>query len=392
MKPLMRPLTVAALLFQVGAHPTAGVAETGAQSAGRSTVTDSASIRSDAVRRSIAAIEAEVAAATSGDWNRWFESLAPFRAEMRSKVAAGRASGGTFLLEAEGHPPLLEDPNDVQYLWEDGNLDEWLARRTSLEGIVQAARWLQKRNIDVIFAPVPKMTEVYADRMARNVPTDRRVAPQVRRLLVELLKKDVEVVDLLPLFQAASQEGAEPLYFADDSHWSPRGQAIAVKAIADRLQRYSFVRDAVARPAAFRDKPVVSTFGTGAWRVFLTPEQLAQIRDYSWHGVEILDLNDQPVAPAETSPVILIGDSFTSVALNPGMSLDALLAHELNMPVSRRSASGGTIDAIKDFAREPALLENRRVVVWVTYNGSVMSSVARWSLPNLPERTADKAK
>jgi hypothetical protein len=74
------------------------------------------------------------------------------------------------------------------------------------------------------------------------------------------------------------------------------------------------------------------------------------------------------------------------------MSVDALLAYQLNLPISRMTASGGTVDPIKDLARQPELLRNLKVIVWVTYSGSVFGANSRWSLPNLPKLAVDKAR
>jgi hypothetical protein len=392
MKLVMPTLAAGLLLSKLCVVQFAQTVDTAARSGNAAAGSNLEAVRLNAINRSIEAIENECAMAAAGNWNGWLQSLGPFRGEIRARVAAGRARSGPVLLQAVGSPPLFDDPNDLQYLWEEADLDSWLQRRTVREGVVQATRWLQQRNIDVIFVPVPKMTEVYPDRVAQSAPANRIVAPQARRLLLDLLKADVEVVDLLPLFLAAREQGPEPLYFSDDSHWAPRAQLIAVSAIAERLKRYEFVRTATARPAMFREKKISTTYADGVWRPFLTPEQLASVRDYSWAGAQILDLQDQPIAPADSSAVMIIGDSFAGISIKPGMSVAALLAYRLNLPTSSRTSSGATVDAIKDFAREPELLQNRRVIVWVTTAGSVFGAGKSWSLPNLPKLAVDKAR
>src|SRR5437879_1631055 len=105
--------------------------------------------------------------------------------------------------------------------------------------------------------PVPKMTEAYPDRQAQPCPADRIVAPHLRRLWLELLQKDVEVIDLLPAFLAMPDRDAQPLYFPDDPHWGPRGWHVAAKILAERLQRYLYVRCAREKPPIFQleDRP-----------------------------------------------------------------------------------------------------------------------------------------
>lgn len=54
-----------------------------------------------------------------------------------------------------------------------------------------------------------------------------------RRFVAALVRRDVEVLDLRPLFEA----GGHPLefHFANDPHWNPRGHAVAADAISKRL-------------------------------------------------------------------------------------------------------------------------------------------------------------
>jgi hypothetical protein len=66
------------------------------------------------------------------------------------------------------------------------------------------------------------------------------------------------------------------------------------------------------------------------------------------------------------------------------MSVGALISGEINLQVALHHSSAATVDAFKDFAREPELLRNRQAVVWITYNGSVAGAQSRWQLPKLP--------
>ena len=124
-----------------------------------------------------------------------------------------------------------------------------LARRLpALDGRSSRARWLEQKGIDLLFVPVRKMTEVYPESFTEHCPPDRIIAPQVRRIMLELLEEDVEVVDLLgPLLNECDSD-AEPLYLPADPHWGPRAYGIAARLIADRLARHDFVARAKASP------------------------------------------------------------------------------------------------------------------------------------------------
>src|SRR5207245_10054900 len=144
------------------------------------------------------------------------------------------------LLEAVGDPPLFEQEPDsfLMYLLKPEALETFRRRKP----LAVLSRWLRSQGIDLVFMPVPKMTEAYPDRQAQPCPADRIVAPHLRRLWLELLQNDVEVIDLLPTFLAMPDRDAQPLYFPDDPHWAPRGWHVAAKILAERLQRYLHVR------------------------------------------------------------------------------------------------------------------------------------------------------
>src|SRR5262249_15491502 len=65
------------------------------------------------------------------------------------------------------------------------------------------------------------------------------------------------------------------------------------------------------------------------------------------------------------SPVMLIGDSY-----NEG--LQGLLGKEINIPVHPHFGPGQTIQAFTDFLREPELLRNCKVVVWLLCNPQIL--------------------
>ena len=134
-----------------------------------------------------------------------------YRASLYARIGEAKpynpTAEGTFearsrVLEGRGDFALFESSpeNYLRYLYDPESLKQFRTRRP----VVAAARWLKSLGIDVIFVPVPKMTEVYPEHFADHCPSDRFVAPQVRRIVLELLESDVEVVDLLASFLDAS--------------------------------------------------------------------------------------------------------------------------------------------------------------------------------------------
>src|SRR5262249_26047759 len=138
-------------------------------------------LRSAYISAAAAAIEAECYAAAGGDWSLWLAQTAAPRATFGCRVEA--------LVGRDGFPLFEMWPyENLQYLHDP---DSILTFRKS--HIVQAAsRWLAKRGIDLIFVPVPKMAEVYAEHFPYPCPEDGVVGPHVRQALLELLDDGVE--------------------------------------------------------------------------------------------------------------------------------------------------------------------------------------------------------
>jgi alginate O-acetyltransferase complex protein AlgJ len=329
-------------------------------------------------------IERECEVHGGGDWNRWFAAWAPFRAALARKVIAlkpyNRAAEGPVdarcaLLEADGDPPLFETcpVMYLRYLYAPANLGRYIETRRALPAMKTVAAWLRTRGIDLIVVPVPKMTEVYADRIGLGAPPGMVVAPQSRRLLLELLKADVEVVDLLPAFLEARGSSPEPLYRPVDPHWGPRGMAMAAKEIGERLKRYEFVRTAQAEPPGY-----TVTAGTeyqpGAGYPALDPQQKRRVEEALTSRMVNVGEGSKKIFSSDAA-VIFIGDSYN-------YGLLPLVVREINMPIRHIIGGGHTTEAIRDFVRDPTLLHNCRVVVWVNHFANV--SDGKWDLPPLP--------
>jgi hypothetical protein len=394
MKPLLRAAALCGLIWcgSVGLWAQAGKPPADSGAAARE--------RRAAIDKAIPQLQAECQEFGDGDWSKWYDRLGPFRADLRKRVAAAVArvrfidgpwDTPTSLIEASGDPPLYESAGDDVYLSEPGNLEAWFKQREAPATIRRFAQWLKARNIELILAPVPKVAEIYPDRVSPYAPSERIVAPQFRKLAFDLLKDDIEVVDLLPRYLAAREEDSAALAFPDDPHWSPRGQQIAVTAILERLQRYQFVKDALAKPPLYHTKPFNGPV-KGAWQArAMKPFQIHRIRNYSnWTGAQVLDAKDQPFAAANYSEVTLISDSYgtaLNVMMAQGVGFDAHISKGMNLPVATMALPDNTVGSIKDLVRNPDLLRKCKVVVWLVRNSGIAKTEG-WSLPPLPAADA----
>jgi hypothetical protein len=334
--------------------------------------------RADAVRSTLDVLRAQCVRAAGGDWDRWVKDLEPFRQAIRRRIAAAgpeKREGRFFeskypALDAIDDFPLVEPAPDyyLRYLLEPNCLEGFRKGRP----VPLVASWLKAQGIDLLFVPVPKMTEVHPEHFAACAE-DRVAAPAVRRLMAELLESDVEVVDLLPLFLAVRDQG-DPLYQSADPHWSPFGQALGARLIADRLKRYPFIRQAQASAPAWRRVEIPFKPFTEAPAYDALTDRQRERAAQAWPTLKpqiLLGEEGKKIFVSAESPVVLIGDSY-----NNGLSEE--LGRELNLPVHPLWAAGQTSQPFKEFLRDPDLLKRCKVVVWLVCNTNLMNP---WPLP-----------
>jgi hypothetical protein len=304
-----------------------------------------------------------------GDWNKWYDSLAPFRKELADKASAAKPGEGIF--QPDGKPPFYFAIYMAHYLVSPQPAEEFARTRPSVPVIIAFNKFLKAHNIDLIFVPAPKVIEVYPERIEKNVPADRLVAPQMRKLILDLLEADVEVLDVLPSFLEEAQKPGEPLYLQADSHWADRGQRIAARLIANSLKRYGFVKDALAQKPVYDAKQIALQF-KGNMFADLKPAQQAELADaINIHATLVSTADGKPFAETENAPIVVIGDSYThyyEVAVKQGTGLTALLAKEVNLPNWNITTGGATTQPLKEFLRDPDLLKSTKVVVWMITN------------------------
>jgi hypothetical protein len=330
--------------------------------------------RAESVRGTADAILAECEAAAGGGWDRWQRDTEPYRAALKAKVEALKSlkdlppppgeearnpEASYEVLEGKDNFPLFEvaPEHHLKFLYD---ADLWIPYRRQ-QCVVAAHRWLRARGIDLIFVPVPKMTEVYVEKFLDPSPPDGVVAPNIRRDLLNLLNEDVEVVDAFRLYRSA-RDDPEYLYNVADSHWAPRAMRLMAKELADRLQRYEF--GAKARDAAPIAVSKLVPFGCvqSGWAA-LKPhqERLARAAMPKVYPQAFL-ANGSPLPDDPRSPVIVVGHSYVNFFREEVMK-------ELNLETNTIAAPGFTTQFFADFLREPEKLSHCKVLIWITTEG-----------------------
>ena len=113
---------------------------------------------------------------------------------------------------------------------------------TMLDCLIQLNKDLAERDIDMIFMPLAPTPFIYSHDLVDGLEANQDYTPGWTKMLLSLLENDIEIIDPIEEYRAASQDKLV-VNWANDFHTGDGGRLIAAKLLADRLQRYGFVRD-----------------------------------------------------------------------------------------------------------------------------------------------------
>ncbi len=246
------------------------------------------------------------------------------------------------------------------------------------------ARAFRGRGLALLVVPVPGKAAIHPEDYAPGYPAaagpaENRDLPRWRELLAA---EGVPVVDLArPLWEAKARSG-EPLFLKADSHWSPRGLAVAADVIAARA------REVLGPPTARFPAEVVTTINHGDLPRLLDvrgardlfpgePVTLTRVR----HGTAADVVGDD-------APVLLLGDSFATIFQGEDPACGAGLAAQLMLRLGRgvQTLGGpGTRPAavLAALSGRPGMLAHKKLVIW-TFADRRLGMVDSWESVPLP--------
>jgi hypothetical protein len=249
---------------------------------------------------------------------------------------------------------------------------------------------LHARGIRLLVVPVPNKESVYPGMLAKRAQSAGVIVCEgTRRLFDRLAESGIECVELFDVFRQAKEEQTrsdpEPLYLAQDSHWSPRGARAAAAAVARRvLDGGALARgkhDYTERSTVvWRHGDLVEMLQAPPIERALPPERLA------CRQVVRSDTN-APYRDTPDSEVLILGDSFLRVYEQdePGSAgFIAHLARELGQPLTAIVNDGGASTLVRQaLARQPALLSNKRLVIWEFAEREIRYGMDGWQIVSL---------
>lgn len=276
--------------------------------------------------------------------------------------------------------------------------DGWLFYRPGLEyllepcdGVAEASAAivafrdaLSARGIKLLVVPAPEKTSVYPERLGAFASgLQKPLATHTTRLIETLRKNGVECIDLFSAFAGAMEQ---PLYLAQDTHWTPAGMRLAAETTARRLAELGWVEPGLRvydlkRVDLLRQGDIVEMVQNPAIAERFKPEPIV--------CEQVIDAEHAPYRDAAGSPVLVLGDSFLRIYERdePGAAgFVAHLARDLRMPLASIVNDGGGSTLVRqELYRKPELLKGKRVVVWEFAERDIRFGVEGWQRVPLPE-------
>jgi hypothetical protein len=312
------------------------------------------------------AIEAELKA--EGSWKAWQARVEKFHGELRRRVRALPKQ----VKALPGEDGFLFFRNGLEYV-AGGDLEKQPRGKNPLPIIVEWKKRLERQGVDFLFVPVPDKTEIFPDKIAPGKADDLvgKVAnPYARKLLLDLARAGVETVDLWqPLLADRRREpaAAEPLFQRQDTHWTPRGLALAATAVAERIKRYPWFGELAPARSYHEKNAPFKRYGDLHSRLGEADKKRYQPEELIGRQVVGADgtlYDDDPM-----SRITILGDSFTGVleltdCEHAGIS--AHIARQIGAPVDLvMSYGGGPNVRHKLMRRGDEGLRSKRLVVWM---------------------------
>ena len=273
----------------------------------------------------------------------------------------------------------------VQYLIEPLPADLQYSRKDVLSAIISFRDQLAQRGIRLLVVPAPNKVSVYPEMLtSRADRSEQPINPKTIEIISKLKESGVEIVDLFKVF-AEAREGLSPgdstrYYLSQDSHWSPEGMRLAAQAVARRILDLGWaekgkVKYSLASITLRRYGDVLKMMRSSQIENMFEPERLkcAQIVNATTAQLYENDPN---------SEVLVMGDSFLRIYSGDEPGSGGFIEHlafELGFPLASIVNDGGASTLVRqELSRKPALLRNKKLVIWEFVERDIRFGMEGW--------------
>ena len=256
--------------------------------------------------------------------------------------------------------------------------------------IIDFERQLRDAGIHLVFVPLPVKPFIYPEQVWPDYPAAAGPAWNRDRdaFKSRLKAAGVDVVDLTDDLWNAKAQAGESLFLKLDTHWTPRGLAVAADRLAAHLRPYIPEPE---HPLFTTRKKRVTNFGD-LLRILEIQPSSGLFAPQTVEIVQVLMAGKSALGD-DTSQVLLLGDSFTNIyrrkemEWGDGAGLGEQLMLRLGVPVQVFAINGGGATAVREtLAQKPAALSHKKVVVWACSARDLFDETIPWDRVPLPGR------
>ena len=237
-----------------------------------------------------------------------------------------------------------------------------------IPAIVDFNNELKRRGIDLLLMPVPPKAAIYPEKILPDVDLHGETAtPYLARFYDELRKREIDVVDLSPVFlqNRASEHG--PVFCKTDTHWSGFGCVLAAQTIKGKIHEKLGGQPRKDYAAEWKETTIKGDLGDLAGANIKKPEP---------EKIAIRTISDKAtgaaVNPDPNSPLLIIGDSHTLVfhdflAEKSGLLDQAAYETGFAPDLIGTRGSGATSVRVSLYRRakkDPEYLAKKKMIVW----------------------------
>lgn len=337
---------------------------------------------------------------------RWMQSsLTAGLREGNRQTAIGR-EGWLFFRPAidalTGYGPMKPEPDTVA---KNPDRERWSG---PLEAIVKFNAQLESCGVELILVPIPVKPMIYPEQLGAGTGDGPLQHRDAETFYSKLRKSGIEVLDLSADWFA--RKAAGPVFLKQDTHWTPQTMQASAKTVADHLKQRPWYAATAAEPGRYALGTPIEVAAPGDLLEKLDlPSGSHSFANETATITPVTDSKSGAMSVYDTtSPVVLLGDSFTNIFHQKDMKwgehagFAEHLSRELGLPLDtiaqNGQASTGVRRALASRANAERLMrEKKKAVVWaIAARDLFMSETAaiangvRWD--DVAFRTGDPAK
>jgi hypothetical protein len=273
----------------------------------------------------------------------------------------------------------------VQYLIESLPVDSVSGPADVLSAIISFRDQLARRSIKLLVVPAPNKASIYPEMLTRQAEGSKQpVNPKTIDILSKLRESGVEIVDLFRLF-AETRKSLPPgdntrYYLAQDSHWSPDGMRLAARAVAKRILGLGWTEKGNVK---YSLKPVTIERHGDVLKMIRVPKIESSFEPETLKCEQVVNADTGRLYQDDpNSSVLIMGDSFLRIYSRDEPGSAGFIEHlacELGLPLTSVVNDGGASTLVRqELSRKPALLRNKKLVVWEFVERDIRFGTEGW--------------